>query len=287
VVRKAADALDFQTLRDDVAKLRQEVLARSRADRGGHQQDAQQEVLAWKSACAAFLALPGLRGFWPMSSFNEAGNAYDLSGQGRTLTYNGNPTYNYDGLAPYIDLDGTGDYLSRADEAGLDILGTEAYVAAAAQGLTLGGWFWVDSQDDFDVVVSKWAGAGARSYQLRMGPAANAKTRFIISNDGTASVECGNPPNGTLTYGEWHFIVGRFIPSTEVAQYFDGVFYKNAASIPASVFNSAAQFVVGGTSGGGHLMDGRASLVFLCAVSLSDAMIHALYHQTRGLFRKW
>ena len=87
-----------------------------------------------------FLALPGLVGFWPMSSVQRStGNAYDLSGQTRTLTYNGNPTYNINNdFAPYIRLDGTGDFLSRADETDLDILGTETIYASTVRGLTLG-----------------------------------------------------------------------------------------------------------------------------------------------------
>ena len=79
-------------------------------------------------------------------------------------------------------------------------------------------------------------------------------------------------------------MVGRFIPSTEIAQFFDGVFYKNTSSIPASIFNSAANFVVGGSSGGGSLMEGRASLVFLCVAALSDGILSSLFQQTRGAF---
>ena len=37
---------------------------------------------AWKSACSAHQALPGLRGFWPMSGYDDTGRATDLSGQG-------------------------------------------------------------------------------------------------------------------------------------------------------------------------------------------------------------
>ncbi|NJO31403.1 MAG: hypothetical protein HC874_30490 [Richelia sp. SL_2_1] len=75
-----------------------------------------------------------------MSSVQRStGNVYDLSGQGRTLTYNGNPTFNYTGLVPYVSLDGTGDFLSRADETDLDILGTETIYNSAVRGLTLGG----------------------------------------------------------------------------------------------------------------------------------------------------
>jgi len=164
-----------------------------------------------------FMALPGLRGFWPTSSFNETGNAYDLSGQGRTLTYNGNPMYNYDGLVPYIDLDGTGDYLSRADEAGLDILGTETYVAAAARGLTTGGWFYFNNAlGATEGMIAKWNSSlgNHRSYMLRR-QAADGTIIFRVSDNGVGSRAAQSTASPTAT--QWFFVVGRFDPGVELA----------------------------------------------------------------------
>jgi hypothetical protein len=238
---------------------------------------------AWKSACASFLALTGLRGFWPMSSFNENGNAYDLSGQGRILTYNGNPTYNYSSLVPYIDLDGTGDYLSRLDEAGLDILGTETYVAAAVRGLTIGGWFWFDNATEAGqtVLMTKGAGGGANtSYWLARN--AGGTPRFNVG-DGAAL----QGPSSTQGTGAavWTFLVGRFIPSTEVALFQDNIEYTDLVGIPAALINTATDIEIGSyNAGAGLFHDGRASLCFLCAVALSDSIISALFHQTRAMF---
>jgi len=121
------------------------------------QMDALLESEISPDLISPLLALPGLRGFWPMSSFNEAGNAYDMSEQGRVMTYNGNPLYNYDGVVPYVALDGIGDFLSRADEAGLDIIGTETYVDGAVHGLTLGGWFYFDNAlGSNEKLIAKW-----------------------------------------------------------------------------------------------------------------------------------
>ena len=47
-------------------------------------------------ASSTFLSLPGLRGLWSMSAIQSNGDAFDQSGNGRLLTYNGNPTYNQD-----------------------------------------------------------------------------------------------------------------------------------------------------------------------------------------------
>jgi hypothetical protein len=231
-------------------------------------------------AISAFLNLPGLRGFWPMSSFNESGNAYDLSGQGRILTYNGNPTYNFAGLVPYIDLDGTGDYLSRADEAGLDILGTESYVVAAARGLTLGGWFWLGASGAVQSLITKEDGAVQRSYFLTTNVI--DQIVFRVTTDGSTLVAV---THGTaLVTSTWYFLVGRFDPSAELKIWVNRDSTPNAVGIPASIFNGNAAFVVGGRSGGGALLTGRASLCFLCACALSDTIIGALFQQTRVLF---
>jgi len=231
-----------------------------------------------------FLALPGLRGFWPMSSFNEAGNAYDMSEQGRTLTYNGNPTYNYDGVAPYIDLDGTGDFLTRGDEAGLDILGTETYVAAAVRGLTLGCWAYFNNVAvAAECIMTKGDGlVAATAYWLDRGALGNA--RFIIS-DGAAFQIAGGAI--ALQQDTWYFLVGRFEPSTEAAIFVNSVQVgSDVAGIPAVLLNVGANFDIGSYNNGtGLLMTGRVSLAFLCTSLLSEAIISSLFQQTRAAFR--
>ena len=229
-----------------------------------------------------FLALPGLRGFWPISAFDSGGDAQDQSGHAHHLAYNGNPTYNYDGLAPYIDLDGTGDYLSRTDEADLDIIGTETYVAAAARGLTLGGWFWfADATAAIETCLSKWqAVVGGRSYML--DKTAAGLMRVLVSIDGTAVISqaAGQAVDST----SWVFAVGRFDPSNELAIFTNGTKDELAAGVPNRIHNSGSDFDVGARHGGTDLLTGRASLCFLCAACLSDAIIGSVFQQTRAAF---
>lgn len=238
----------------------------------------------WSRACSQFLALPGLRGFWPMSSFNEAGNAYDLSGQGRTLTYNGNPTYNHDSLAPFITLDGTGDYLSRADEAGLDILGTEGYVAAGARGLTMGGWFYAtdDASASHEYLMAKVSGAPQDSYGMYRRPnAADERVEFWIDAAGAVDTVISA---SAMVVNEWHFCVGRFDPSTEVAIFLNDEETTNMVGIGAAITNSTAPFTIGCYGAGSLPLQGRASLCFLCAAALSDGIILSLYEHTKAMF---
>lgn len=227
-----------------------------------------------------FLAIPGLVGYWPMSSVQRStGAAYDLSGQVRTLTYNGNPTYNiWNNLVPYIRLDGTGDFLSRADETDLDILGTEAIYASTVRGLTLGGWFLFDAIGIDAGLISKFGAAGQRSYMLEQRSSDTVQLR--ISVDGTALIDV---TSGTITTAQWYFIVGRFTPSTEQVIWLNGVKTINTTSIPASIFNSTSALQVGAFASA-NFVNGRAALCFLSANAVSDAIISSLFQQTRGAF---
>lgn len=256
---------------------------------GADFQQRYESSFSWRTACSMMLALPGLRGFWPMSAI--AGNsAVDVSGNGRTLTYNGNPTYNFDSLAPYIRFDGAGDYLSRADEAGLDILGTETYVAAGHRGITLGGWFMPEDATADDTLLSKWGAAGQRSWVLQAAGTVAAPVadpvRFYISDDGTNA--SGATSASGFTTNEWQFMAGRFNDAdtgAELAVWLNDEM-TSAATARAAIFNSNASFCVGAEIGGpANLLTGRASLCFLCAVALADATVWAIYQHTRSLFR--
>lgn len=234
-----------------------------------------------------FLGLPGLRGYWPMSAFDSSGNAIDQSGNGRTLTYNGGgtgPLYNYHASGgPYLDFDGTGDYMSRADEAGLDILGTESYVASAVRGLTVGGWFWFDTAGSQMALLGKYNITGNQRAYVLNKPATD-KVTFTVSVDGTATVVVTSTT--TLSATAWYFAVGRFIPSTETNVFLQGADdASNTTSIPASIVNSTATFEIGSFNAGGTaLLNGRGGMCFACAMALSDTAISNIYQGTRGFY---
>lgn len=236
-------------------------------------------AFAWSRACAMYQALPGLRGFWPMSSFNESGNAYDLSGQGRTLTYNGNPLYNWQSLAPYIAFDGTGDWLSRADEAGLDILGTEAYVGGGVRGLTLGGWFMRQDTNAAGLICKT---DGTYAYHLDWGAVVANSYHFRIYDAGGVGYAVSIADTATSV---WKFVVGRFTPSTEVKIWVNDDTNTNVVAIPAAIRNTAANFLIGAiTTAPAADMYGRASMCFLCAMALSDTIILSLFEHTKAMF---
>lgn len=238
---------------------------------------------ALKSMVSQFLAIPGLRGLWCASSFDENGDVYDLSGQGRTLSYQGNPVFNYDNLVPTLELDGTGDYLSRTDEAGLDIIGDESYVSA--NGLTLGGWFYPTdwSSRNFQGLIGKYDPTGNQRAYLLFKTTTGPDVRFNVSNNGTATTVVPSSI-GLPNEDEWHFIVGRYAPSTELAIWVDGTKDTNVTSIPATINNSNANFRIGDYDTAAQNFYGNWCLGFLSAVAVSDAIVEQLYEQSRVAF---
>jgi len=234
---------------------------------------------AFRHAVSAFSGLPGLRGLWTMADYDVNGNAEDQTNYDLLLTRNGDPYYNYLGLFPYVDFDGTGDYLARADEAALDITGTEAHLYDDLKGLTMGGWFWFrdDTPAAIEYFMSKMGAAG--NYSYRLYHAVDGSIRFGISDDGTNF----DSVTGGTTNG-WTFAVGRFDPSTEVAVWVNNVKAINVVAIGASIFSGNGPFQISGLNGGGGLMDGRASIAFLCSAMLPDDMIGALFQQSRALY---
>jgi hypothetical protein len=229
------------------------------------------------------LALPMLRGAW-IASVDSGGDWYDVSGHGHHLTYNGDPTHAYDGVAPYWDYDGTGDYHHRPDEADLDISGTETYVAAAYRGLTWGGWFYPEETGTIEDLFSKWsAAAGQYSYRLYLDASDQINARF--SDDGTNSDVA---TSSVVSMNAWYFVVGRVDPSATVAVFVGsptGLEATGQATARASVFNSTSDLCIAARHGGTAPFNGRAACCFLCAASLTTGIISSVFNQTKGAFR--
>jgi len=216
------------------------------------------------------MSIPDLRGLWG-GSFNESGNLYDYSGQGRTLTNNGTtPRLALDTCVPYASLNGSTRFFSRADEAGLDLTGS----------FTIGGWFYASTAATA-VCMAKAGNAPTISYQIAFIAPAAQNFQFIVSSNGTAVTAV----SGTEQYvvGRWYFLMMRYDASTSLTAFINGNYYTNVTSIPASVFNSASSFRIGANDAGNYL-NGRSSIVFAYARILSDTMMNNLFTISRGLY---
>ncbi len=155
-------------------------------------------------------------------------------------------------------------------------------IRRVARGLTLGGWFWFNNAAAAqEVCIAKGNGApAATGYWLARQ--ATGHPWFIVS-DGAAFQ--GPFTSEVVGANQWVFLVGRFFPSTEVAIFVNGNKYTDVVGIPAATVNSALRLTIGAYDNAGVgalLMTGRASLCFLCAAMLSDAMIDSVFQQTRA-----
>lgn len=229
---------------------------------------------SWGDIASNHLLLDGLAGFWPLTSRDENGDVYDLSGQGRTLTAANSPAYTHDGLRTYVTMvSGSSQVLFRSDEPGLDITG----------GLTLGCWLYINTLQTSGI-IGKWNTTGdQRSYQLELTATA---LRFRVSSAGTAGTITTVTSGVTPATGQWYFVCGRFRPGSEMVIWVNGT--KTISSGPASAFSSTADFTIGSHSGGNYL-SGRVALPFLCRAALydvngTDAMVNTLYALSRPLF---
>lgn len=236
----------------------------------------------WGNVISSFQNIPGLVGFWPMSSVQRStGNAYDLSGQGRTLTYNGNPTYNiHQDFMPYIDLDGTGDFLRRSDETDLQITGIESH--NSIPGLTFGGWFNINTISAANqTLIGKRGAAGGNRGGYYLSARVDTNIRLTVSVDGTAQtiVEFATG----LVANTWLFIVGRYIAATELKVWINENTVINTTSIPASLFQNNGNFAIGATGFASNLLAGQATMNFLSANALPDSLINGLRQQSRIL----
>ena len=186
---------------------------------------------------------------------------------------------------PYIDLDGTGDYLSVADNAAYDISGIETYIAAAARGMTMGLWISPDRATNAEHLFGKRSfAAGNYSYWIaNRGDLANDPVYFRVSVDGTALSTAIS--NTALNVGAWNMIVCRYIPSVEQSIWINGVEDVTLiAGIPASIFNGNGPLTIGAITGANNPTDGQTDMAFICAQQFPDAMILSLFHQQRALY---
>lgn len=222
------------------------------------------------------LTLPGLRGFWPMSSVGNAGAAIDISGQQRSLAKSGFCLYGSDNKMPYVHFNGIDEYLTRIDDPGLDILGNEPYISSP--GLTIGGFFRFSNFSDTSqtALVGKYGGGvGQRSYLIGVNTPSGRSPVFSVSQDGTNIVSVQHITQLYPTI--WYFIAARFVPSQEMALFVDGDKVINtapgkgisASSVPSSIYNSPSPFQIGAAFSS-MLFSGSAALCFVCVSALSD-----------------
>ncbi len=237
--------------------------------------------------------LPMLRGFWPLSGQSWDGTTLrysDYSGNGyhllaASLSTSQSELYtDIESYVPYVAMSGgAAGYLYYPDVSQFDITGTETFVPTGQRGLTFGLWRHTDVVPSATIgLMSKYnSGAPQRSYLLYIN-SSNYAFAFM-SGDGTATkyIQAGN---SSIVANRWNFTVFRFVPSTALQVFSDGVWYENTTTIPAQIYNSTSRVELGTFNNGIYQLDGGVALAFVCGARVHKQMIENIWEVSREAF---
>ena len=223
------------------------------------------------------------RGQWLFHSVNRSGTLFDTSEQGRSLTNTGSVTFATDDYLPHGILNGSSQYFTRTDEAGLRV--TDALTLISVPNFDA-------APGAFEPIAGKWRTTTAnRSFLLSRNVSGNAVAN--VSVDGSANTT--STSTTVITASDWAYCAMRFDPSTELAVFLgfqggnEGALEKvvNTTSIPASIFNSSAAFSLGvlnaGTTPSNHTAC-KISQTILIASAVPDEILNQHYTQVRALY---
>jgi len=165
-----------------------------------------------------FIKLPALEAYFPMSLVGLGGIARNHGG-GADLQMTGTAPAGYDGNS-FRQLGNGVNYLGVTDGA-FNLTGLETYVEASLRGFTIGGWFNIGSlAPTFSGLISKDADVPNRGYSFAVRDSGLVRLQVSLAG-GTPIFE---ETSAVVAVGQWHFLVGRFTPSNEIAV-FVGILY--------------------------------------------------------------
>lgn len=245
-------------------------------------------VHAWGDINSFVMSLPGLVGYWPGAVDIGTPLLLDVSGNGLHLTRTGDAEVALDPTTPlvgYLQFDDG--VFSHADDARLDILGTETIIDSALRGLTAMCWIYISDLASLDAAaISKWDAASQDSFRLGI----DGGTRWaFFSVESPAGAGAGAATDAdTFQDGIWYFLAGRYTPSVSVKVWLDLLTAEDTTSIPASLRNSTDIFRVGHETDAltGQDFNGRLAHPLICAAALPDVVIETFYQMTAPLFAK-
>lgn len=253
---------------------------------------------ALANALSLYTNLAVIRGFWPCSRqvwgstvFPMVGDAIDgnhlrLYGSVYHLAYSDATTPTM-GIAPWVWLDGASAlYVHSGDAYAFKITGSDVYIGAGYNGLTMGAWVRFDNTASTSEAII-WKGEG--------GAVGYAYGMHRLSGSGYIRCEVWNGSNNyyrdsanAVPADTWTFICGRFKPSTSVQVTVNDTTWTNSTGIPSTINNISTPLSVGAraVSGGSYnlYLIGRLSMVFITASYLPDDMLYMIYSQTRAMF---
>lgn len=230
-----------------------------------------------RHAVSVFLLLPHLRGFWPMSSVDESDNVLDLSGQDRTMAGT-SMTYGLGGTGGFMPVaifSGSSAYLSRSNQAGLQLSGLSG-------GFALLGWVkpeWASSDTGDAPIVSKGDVGTAVEYNLIVDRDTMRPRLTVNSETFVSSLE--------LTLDQWNFVAAVYDSSTHFMRiHVNEQVEDGFVGIPSGSPTTDPLYLgrLQDTSGSDAYWEGDMALMAFCGGNTPEGVIENLYHATRHVF---
>lgn len=217
------------------------------------------------AAVAGHFGYQDLRGLWPLSNLDENFNAYDITGQGRTLTATDVVSGLYNNKIPYAEYNGSSSKHARTSEAGLQpgtdmVFGCWASVNSASNQWLLG------KGDDYSLYID---GNGNPAFRMTDSGA----TLQIV----TSSV--------TVVAGNWYNIVGRMAATSVIEIFVNGVW--NSETALNDINQGATDFTLGyiNASFGTFFTDGKIAWAFIGAAASVRRQIEQHYNSAKTAFK--
>lgn len=143
-------------------------------------------------------------------------------------------------------------------------------------GVTVGGWFYLDSIVN-SALMGVWNSTGNnRCYKLEV---IAGVPKFTVSADGITSTTVTS--SETILAGQWYFIAGRFNPAVEMSVQVNDVTTNIVVGIPASLYGTYQPFEIGKIDSA--YLDGKWTLGFASFNYLNDDVLAALYYNSGGM----
>lgn len=225
----------------------------------------------------------GLVGYWKM---DEAGDTsrLDSSGNGNTLSQSAGDTIDatagkFGNAADFENSNSEEEtlYISDVDQKGLDISGP----------MTISAWIKPESIPSgmYPIVSKYYSNGNQRAYQLNLN---GGTVEFLVSSTGSELLGAKTNTQITST-GTWYHLVGTY-DGEKLNVYINGELKENGADNPksfsGSIFNSTANFRVGGGDSYAAF-DGAIDDTRVYNRALSPAEVKALYEWAPGPVGYW
>jgi hypothetical protein len=235
---------------------------------------------SWGNILSIFMMQQNLRFLLPMSSVDERGSVYDVSGQGRIFTNNGSTPFATDrGIIPYSYTNGTSRFLSRISEPGL--------IPTAAFSMMF--WFYPTDITATQYICGKYYTVGDNcDYFVKIR---TSSVQFCANGTGASGLDkVVNTSIKQLTLNEWNFIAVRFIPSTSISVWLNpnmpSYYDTNLLAIPAAIHADGTEpFNIFRSNRGSYCSAySRCGIFGFYAAALTDTAIWATYQLSRPFY---